>query len=134
MVPRQQQMRRPRELADDNDDQAISQQAAQPAVLERLGLMPRTGAPTLAWTASPAGEPGSPEQPAGDDGQAGPDGQLSWAGQLPADSVDLPAGEPFREISDGMAITPTITVVLPVLNEAANLPLVFASLPSLRAP
>jgi glycosyl transferase family 2 len=41
-----------------------------------------------------------------------------------------PAGQPFKEISDGMAITPSVTVVLPVLNEAANLPLVFDSLPA----
>ncbi|HUC58710.1 MAG TPA: glycosyltransferase family 2 protein [Streptosporangiaceae bacterium] len=35
----------------------------------------------------------------------------------------------FREIADGMAIAPRITVVLPVMNEAANLPGVFASMP-----
>lgn len=131
MVPRQQQMRRQRESAAANDDQAISRRAPQPVVPDRLGLMPRTGLPTWAWTASPAGEPGSPERPPGDDeSQAGPDGQRSWAGNPPQDGADRPAGEPFREISDGMAITPTITVVLPVMNEAANLPLVFASLPT----
>jgi Glycosyl transferase family 2 len=51
--------------------------------------------------------------------------------RVPADSRrSLPAGQPFREISDVMAITPSVTVVLPVLNEAANLPLVFESLPA----
>ncbi len=35
----------------------------------------------------------------------------------------------FRAITDGMAIEPKITVVLPVMNEAANLPLVFNTLP-----
>jgi Glycosyl transferase family 2 len=45
------------------------------------------------------------------------------------DASDPPDGVPFREISDGMAITPSVSVVLPVMNEAANLPHVFASLP-----
>jgi hypothetical protein len=40
-----------------------------------------------------------------------------------------PAGASYREVADGMAIEPKITVVLPVMNEAANLPGVFASLP-----
>jgi glycosyltransferase involved in cell wall biosynthesis len=35
----------------------------------------------------------------------------------------------YRPVSDGMAIAPTITVVIPVKNEAANLPDVFATLP-----
>jgi hypothetical protein len=35
----------------------------------------------------------------------------------------------FRRIADGMAIAPKVTVVLPVMNEAANLPGVFGSLP-----
>jgi hypothetical protein len=35
----------------------------------------------------------------------------------------------FRAITDGMAIAPKVTVVLPVMNEAANLPGVFGTLP-----
>lgn len=35
----------------------------------------------------------------------------------------------FRPVSDGLAIAPTITVVIPAMNEAANLPDVFATLP-----
>jgi glycosyltransferase involved in cell wall biosynthesis len=45
--------------------------------------------------------------------------QLGQRGQL----------KPFREISAGLAIAPSVTVVLPVMNEAANLPHVFDSLP-----
>jgi glycosyltransferase involved in cell wall biosynthesis len=40
------------------------------------------------------------------------------------------AAKDFRKIAEGIAIAPMITVVLPVMNEAANLPGVFASLPS----
>jgi hypothetical protein len=40
------------------------------------------------------------------------------------------ADQDYRKIADGMAIAPKITVVLPVMNEAANLPGVFASLPA----
>jgi hypothetical protein len=39
------------------------------------------------------------------------------------------AGGDFRKVTDTMAIGPKVTVVLPVMNEAANLPGVFASLP-----
>jgi Glycosyl transferase family 2 len=35
----------------------------------------------------------------------------------------------YRPVSDGMAIAPTISVVIPAKNEAANLPDVFATLP-----
>ena len=47
-----------------------------------------------------------------------------------APQVGLPGSPtPFREISAGLAIAPSVTVVLPVMNEAANLPHVFDSLP-----
>jgi glycosyltransferase involved in cell wall biosynthesis len=35
----------------------------------------------------------------------------------------------YRAVSDGMAIVPTVGVVIPAMNEAANLPDVFATLP-----
>ncbi len=38
-------------------------------------------------------------------------------------------GPSYRPVSEGLAIAPTITVVIPVKNEAANLPDVFATLP-----
>ncbi len=47
-----------------------------------------------------------------------------------ASGVDLLAPEDFREVGDGIAIAPKVTVVLPVLNEAKNLPAVFETLPS----
>jgi hypothetical protein len=43
--------------------------------------------------------------------------------------VDLLAPEDFREVGDGIAIAPKVSVVLPVLNEAKNLPAVFETLP-----
>ncbi|HET7016515.1 MAG TPA: glycosyltransferase family 2 protein [Streptosporangiaceae bacterium] len=47
-----------------------------------------------------------------------------------ASGVDLLSPEDFREVGDGIAIAPKVTVVLPVLNEAKNLPAVFETLPS----
>src|ERR1700722_4514148 len=45
--------------------------------------------------------------------------------------TSLPAADSdYRTISDGLAIAPKISVVLPVMNEAANLPGVFASVPA----
>ena len=35
----------------------------------------------------------------------------------------------YRPVSDGLAIAPTVSVVIPAMNEAANLPEVFATLP-----
>jgi glycosyltransferase involved in cell wall biosynthesis len=35
----------------------------------------------------------------------------------------------YRQVSDGLAIAPTVSVVIPAMNEAANLPAVFATLP-----
>lgn len=37
---------------------------------------------------------------------------------------------PYKPVSAALAIAPTVTVVIPAMNEAANLPHVFASLPS----
>jgi Glycosyl transferase family 2 len=47
-----------------------------------------------------------------------------------ASRVDLLSPADFREVGDGIAIAPTVSVVLPVLNEAKNLPAVFETLPS----
>jgi hypothetical protein len=47
-----------------------------------------------------------------------------------ASRVDLLTPEDFREVGDGIAIAPKVSVVLPVLNEAKNLPAVFETLPS----
>ncbi|HET9897566.1 MAG TPA: glycosyltransferase family 2 protein [Streptosporangiaceae bacterium] len=40
------------------------------------------------------------------------------------------ASQPYRKVADGLAIAPKVSVVLPVMNEAANLPGVFDSLPA----
>ncbi len=37
--------------------------------------------------------------------------------------------QPYRKVADGLAIAPRVSVVLPVMNEAANLPGVFGTLP-----
>jgi hypothetical protein len=42
----------------------------------------------------------------------------------------LAGGPDYRRVAEGMAIVPRVSVVLPVMNEAANLPGVFATLPS----
>jgi len=42
----------------------------------------------------------------------------------------IPAHGKYRPIDETLAITPTISVVIPVKNEARNLPIVFHSLPS----
>jgi Glycosyl transferase family 2 len=39
------------------------------------------------------------------------------------------ATRPYRRVGRGLAITPRVSVILPVMNEAANLPGVFASIP-----
>jgi Glycosyl transferase family 2 len=46
------------------------------------------------------------------------------------DAASALADGDYRTIAAGMAIAPRITVVLPVMNEAANLPGVFATLPA----
>ncbi|HEX6932026.1 MAG TPA: glycosyltransferase family 2 protein, partial [Streptosporangiaceae bacterium] len=40
------------------------------------------------------------------------------------------AGRVFRTVADGLAIAPRVSVVLPVMNEAANLPGVFGTIPA----
>jgi hypothetical protein len=106
----------------------INSLARRPAVRGRLGLLPGRRLAT-SWTQVPTGRPEPQDRPGDDDRTAAP--VLRSVPSVPADSAgSLPAGQPFREISDGMAITPSVTVVLPVLNEAANLPLVFESLPA----
>ncbi len=110
-------------------DQATSPRPRRPGTRGRLGLLPRRGPSAWSWTQLPSGRPEPSEQPPGDDSSGVP-GQ--WSGTMApgADDSDVMYGEPFREISDGMAIAPSVTVVLPVMNEAANLPYVFESLPA----
>jgi hypothetical protein len=61
------------------------------------------------------------------DGHLEADAQvLSLNGHSP---VPAGRGTSYRQVADGLAIAPKVTVVLPVMNEAANLPGVFASLP-----
>ncbi|MEV7090025.1 glycosyltransferase family 2 protein [Streptomyces sp. NPDC093085] len=52
------------------------------------------------------------------------------------DPLDVPAGttrdavpHPYRQISSHLAITPPVSVVIPAMNEAENLPYVFRTLP-----
>jgi glycosyltransferase involved in cell wall biosynthesis len=45
------------------------------------------------------------------------------------DSADLTLSE-YRQVNAGLAVAPTVSVVIPVKNEARNLPVVLASLPS----
>jgi hypothetical protein len=54
--------------------------------------------------------------------------------QVPADgrvqgSAGLRAPPPYRPISAMLAIAPTVSVIIPAMNEAANLPRVFGTLP-----
>ncbi len=37
---------------------------------------------------------------------------------------------PYRRVADGLAITPRVSVIVPTINEAANLPAVFATIPA----
>ncbi len=46
-----------------------------------------------------------------------------------AGAYGQPGGD-FRKITEGLAIVPKVSVILPVMNEAANLPGVFGSLPA----
>jgi glycosyltransferase involved in cell wall biosynthesis len=48
----------------------------------------------------------------------------------PGDHRRASRRQQFRPVGDGLAITPTVTVVIPAMNEAANLPGVFGSLPA----
>ncbi len=56
-------------------------------------------------------------------------GQMHYGGNGsgPSPDGDDPA---FRKVTDELAIAPEVSVVLPVMNEAANLPGVFATLPA----
>jgi glycosyltransferase involved in cell wall biosynthesis len=62
---------------------------------------------------------------------AQPDGTTGRPGSRPApgDHRQGSRSQEFRAVGDGLAITPTVTVVIPAMNEAANLPRVFDSLP-----
>ena len=53
-----------------------------------------------------------------------PEGPQEHAG--PGQDADH---RPYRRVADGLAITPGVSVVVPVMNEAANLPGVFATIP-----
>jgi hypothetical protein len=53
---------------------------------------------------------------------------LGWRpGELPEALEGLPR---FRKVATGLAISPTVSVVIPAVNEAVNLPAVFASVPA----
>ena len=41
-----------------------------------------------------------------------------------------PDHRPYRRVADGLAITPRVSVIVPVMNEAKNLPGVFATIPA----
>jgi hypothetical protein len=53
------------------------------------------------------------------------------AASLPAlgPALRSDSGRAFRPVSPDIAITPTVSVVIPAMNEAANLPAVFATVP-----
>ena len=70
----------------------------------------------------PAGSSAAGGQPGWTDDPAQPAGLH--------DRVRQPAGPRYRLISDSLAIAPSVAIVMPVMNEAANLPHVFASLPA----
>jgi Glycosyl transferase family 2 len=60
------------------------------------------------------------------------DGQPAWSGGPGSGSADGhadPDHRPYRKVADGLAISPRVSVVVPVMNEAANLPAVFATIP-----
>jgi hypothetical protein len=65
------------------------------------------------------------------DGHAGPHAPAAVNGTAlrGGDGTRAQAAPDYLKIADGMAIAPKVTVVLPVMNEAANLPGVFATLP-----
>jgi len=54
---------------------------------------------------------------------------MSSAPRPPSPGLDQPTAAPYRPISSHLAITPPVSVVIPAMNEAANLPYVFKSLP-----
>ena len=60
------------------------------------------------------------------------DGEPAWSGgpgSSPQDGHASPDQRPYRKVADGLAISPRVSVVVPVMNEAANLPAVFATIP-----
>lgn len=63
-------------------------------------------------------------------GPAGADGHVLATANGTSRSADSSADSGYRKVADGLAIAPRVSVVLPVMNEAANLPAVFATLPS----
>jgi len=57
----------------------------------------------------------------------------AWTGGQRASGYhgqDVQDQRPYRRVADGLAITPRVSVVVPVKNEAPNLPSVFATIPS----
>jgi hypothetical protein len=66
------------------------------------------------------------------DGPAGPQAAAAVNGTAlrGVNGAGTRAGHDYLKIADGMAIAPKVSVVLPVMNEAANLPGVFATLPA----
>src|SRR5262245_27887185 len=51
-------------------------------------------------------------------------------GNSAEDAVEIRAMLPYHPISAELAIAPTVSVVIPARNEAANLPHVFSTLPA----
>ena len=70
--------------------------------------------------------PGTESVPLADTSTDPPTGAVSLV-VLEPEPVGLPAG--YRPVSDAFAIGPTVSVVIPVKNEAHNLPIVLSSLP-----
>jgi glycosyltransferase involved in cell wall biosynthesis len=56
-------------------------------------------------------------------------GGLPGLGMTEEDSADVHTLLPYRPISAALAIAPTVSVIIPARNEAANLPHVFSTLP-----
>jgi len=55
----------------------------------------------------------------------------AYMAALPSLADEEPgAGRVFRTVADGLAIAPRVSIVVPVMNEAANLPGVFKTIPS----
>ena len=92
--------------------------AGRPAAADP-GDGPTASAHTMAAWRVPPSRPSADGQPAwsGGHGSSPPDGQ-----------ADLDR-RPYRKVADGLAISPRVSVVVPVMNEAANLAAVFATIP-----
>jgi glycosyltransferase involved in cell wall biosynthesis len=63
------------------------------------------------------------------DQSASQDGNLLRLDIKARNAVEIRSVLPYRHISAELAIAPTVSVVIPAMNEAANLPHVFATLP-----